>query len=98
MLPGSRKRLEGFNFGNLYCTTYRRFGINKVRCVLYDRSNRIPLDPVLYDCILQGSKMRTFLRICMVLGDAVSKLETFVWISNHVSRSTTKQHQTWSND
>ena len=29
----------------------------------------------------------------MVLGDAVSKLETFVWILNHISRSIT-----WSND
>ena len=25
----------------------------------------------------------------MVLGDAVSKLETFVWILNHISRSIT---------
>ena len=26
----------------------------------------------------------------MVLGDAVTKLQTFVWIFNHVSRVTTK--------
>ena len=29
------------------------------------------------------------LRVYMVLGDAVSKLETFVWILNHISRSIT---------
>ena len=43
----------------------------------------------------------------MVLGDAFSKLETFVWILNRISRSVTfdnlvsvhpKKHHTWSND
>ena len=40
----------------------------------------------------------------MVLGDAVTKLQTFVWIFNHVSRVITwsglltLEHQTWSND
>ena len=29
------------------------------------------------------------LRVYMILGDAVSKLETFVWILNHISRSIT---------
>ena len=33
--------------------------------------------------------MSKFFSICMVLGDAMSKLETFVWISNYVSRSIT---------
>ena len=43
-------------------------------------------------------------RVYMVLGDAVSKLETFVWILNHISRSITNglclpyKHHTWSND
>ena len=41
----------------------------------------------------------------MVLGDAVTKLQTFVWIFNHVSRvmtwspaCSTLEHQTWSNN
>ena len=32
---------------------------------------------------------KKFLRVCMILGDAVSKLRTFVWILNPLSRSIT---------
>ena len=32
---------------------------------------------------------KKILRVYMILGDAVSKLETFVWILNHISRSIT---------
>ena len=32
---------------------------------------------------------KKILRVNMVLGDAVSKLEAFVWILNHISRSIT---------
>ena len=28
--------------------------------------------------------LKMFERVCMVLGDAVKKLETFVWVLNHV--------------
>ena len=33
--------------------------------------------------------MRKILRVHMVWGDAISKLEKFVWIWNHVPRSIT---------
>ena len=39
-----------------------------------------------YSCHKTDEK---FLRVYVVLGDAVSKLETFVWILSHVSRSIT---------
>ena len=35
------------------------------------------------------TKLIKIVRVYMVLGDAVSKLETFVWILNHISRSIT---------
>ena len=38
--------------------------------------------------------MRKILRVHMVWGDAISKLETFVWIWNHVSRSITQLNNT----
>ena len=39
------------------------------------------------------------LKVYMVLGDAVTKLQTFVWIFNYVSNPcSTLEHQTWSHN
>ena len=61
------------------------FKMGKHSMVFISASNRRYMTGF-YSCHKTDKK---FLRLNMVLGDAVSKLETFVWILKHISRSIT---------
>ena len=48
-----------------------------------------------YSCHKTDEKL---LKLYLVLGDAVLKLETFVWILNHISRSVARSNEQTQHD
>ena len=74
-----RKPYKLLKFGIYVVTTVKSFHAPSIWKNLRWKSLCLPILKI-------NTEIINILRVYMILGDAVSKLETFVWILNHISR------------